>query len=56
MALAKLREQLAAHDTTVLLVGDGRYREQAQQFLEELDIPFRYIADNGALRRYYNVD
>ena len=56
MALAKLKEQLAAHDTTVLLVGDGRYREQAQQFLEELDIPFRYIADNGALRRYYNVD
>ncbi len=56
MALAKLKEQLAAHDTTVLLVGDGRYREQAQQFMEELDIPFRYIADNGALRRYYNVD
>lgn len=56
MALAKLKEQLAAHDTTVLLVGDGRYREQAQQFMEELGIPFRYIADNGALRRYYNVD
>jgi hypothetical protein len=56
MALAKLKEQLAAHDTTVLLVGDGSYREQAQHFVKELDIPFRYIADNGALRRYYNVD
>ena len=56
MALAKLKEQLGANDTTVLLVGDGRYREQAQQLVQELNIPFRYIADNGALRRYYNVD
>jgi peroxiredoxin len=56
IALAKLKEQLDAIDTTVLLVGDGRYREQAQWFVKEMNIPFRYIADNGALRRYYNVD
>ncbi len=56
MALAKLNDQLVALDTTVLLVGDGRYREQAQRLVKELDLPFRYISDNGALRRHYHVD
>jgi peroxiredoxin len=55
LALAKLNDHLAALDTTVLLVGDGRYREQAQRLVEELELPFRYISDNGALRRYYHV-
>jgi len=56
MALAQLNDHLVALDTTVLIVGDGRYREQAQRLVKELDLPFRYISDNGALRRYYHVD
>ena len=56
MKLAKFNKLFEASNTTVLLVGDGRYRKQAQRFSEELDIPFRYISDNGALRRYYNVE
>ena len=56
LALSKYRDLLSVSNTTVLLVGDGKYRDQAQQLVEDLNIPFRYIADNGALRRYYHVD
>ena len=56
IALARIHNQLAAQGITVVLVGDGRYKAQAQKLVEELNLPFRYIADNGALRRYYNVE
>ena len=56
MALARFNDHLVAHNTTVLLVGDGRYKKSAQRLTEELNLPFRYISDNGALRRYYHVD
>lgn len=56
MALARLNDQLVALKITVLLVGDGRYKKPAQRLIEELNLPFRYISDNGALRRYYHVD
>lgn len=56
MALAQLNDRLIAHNTTVVLVGDGRYKKAAQRLIEELNLPFRYISDNGALRRYYHVD
>ena len=55
MALAQLDDRLAANNTLVLLVGDARYREPAKRLMKKLDLPFRYVADNGALRRYYHV-
>jgi hypothetical protein len=56
MALARLNDQLVTLKITVLLVGDGKYKKPAQRLIEELNLPFRYISDNGALRRYYHVD
>ena len=56
MALARLNDQPGALKITVLLVGDGRYKKPAQRLIEELNLPFRYVSDNGALRRYYHID
>jgi peroxiredoxin len=56
MVLARLNDQLADYKITLMLVGDGRYRKPAQRLIEELNLPIRYISDNGALRRYYHVD
>jgi peroxiredoxin len=56
IALGQLNDQLRAHNTSVMLVGDGRYKESAQRLVKQLGLPFQYMADNGALRRYYHVD
>jgi len=56
MALSKFSDYFAAHNTTILLVGDGRYEKAAKKLVNELNLPMRYVADNGALRRYYHID
>lgn len=56
MTLARFKDRLATSNTTVLIVGDGRYIEPARRLVKELKLPFRYVADNGALRRYFRVD
>ena len=56
MALAKINDLLLAKGIELLLIGDGKYKEQAKLLIEELNLPFRYVADNGALRRYYHLD
>lgn len=56
LSLARFTDELEAHNTSVMLVGDGRYKASAQRLVKKLSLPFRYVADNGALRRYYHVD
>jgi peroxiredoxin len=56
LSLARLAGELEVHNTSVMLVGDGRYKGPAQRLVKVLNLPFRYVADNGALRRYYHVD
>jgi len=51
MALGRLREELASHSVSVVLVGPSRYLRPATRLAAKLNLPFTLLGAEGAASR-----